>query len=132
MPLKRLIQQARRVLRTLPGRLFVLSTVLLVALTLLTALAPASALPPIVDIFRKVVRLALFVSLAWLGWQAVRQGRREWLWAVRRKLILSYVFFGVFPVALIAVFVFVAALVLYMNTATYLFQTGYQLSLIHI
>lgn len=123
MPLKRLIQQARGVLRTLPGRLFVLSAGLLFVIG---AISMAGSLPEFLDIFRKVARLGFIVSVVWLFVQTLGRSRREWLWAVRRKLILSYVFFGVFPVALIIVFVFVGGLVLYMNTATYLFQTGYQ------
>lgn len=123
MPLKQLIQQALGVLRTLPGRLFLLSSGLLIVIF---ALQVTAGLPPIVDLFRKVVRLAFLVSVAWLFGQAFLRGQRQWLWAVRRKLILSYVFFGVFPVMLIVVFVLVAGLFLYMNTATYLFQTGYQ------
>lgn len=123
MPLKRLFQQALSVLRTLPGRLFLLSAVLLFVLFIIQSV---SGLPDILEIFRKVLRLAFLVSIAWIVGQALLRGQRQWLWAVRRKLILSYVFFGVFPVALIIVFVLVAGLFLYLNTATYLFQTGYQ------
>lgn len=123
MPLKRVIQQALAVLRTLPGRLFLLCAGLLIVLG---AWQLVAGLPVIVDLFRKVVVLAFIASAMWIGLRAVVRGQRQWLWAVRRKLILSYVFFGVFPVALIVVFVLVAGLFLYMNTATYLFQTGYQ------
>lgn len=123
MPLKRLIQQLLAVLRTLPGRLFLLSSGLLIVIG---ALQMTAGLPEIVDLFRKVVVLAFIVSVAWIVLRAVVAGQRQWLWAVRRKLILSYVFFGVFPVALIVVFVSVASLFLYMNIATYLFQSGYQ------
>ena len=123
MPLKRLIQQALAVLRTLPGRLFLLAAGLLIVLG---AWQWAAGLPPAVDVFRKFVVLAFLGSAAWMGWRTFVFNQRQWLWAVRRKLILSYVFFGVLPVALIAVFVLVAGLFVYMNVATYLFQTGYQ------
>ncbi|OYW06125.1 MAG: hypothetical protein B7X11_01295, partial [Acidobacteria bacterium 37-65-4] len=123
MPLKRLIQQAFGVLRTLPGRLFLLSAGLLIVIF---ALQVTAGLPHIIELFRKVVRLAFLVSLVWLFGQAFLRGQRQWLWAVRRKLILSYVFLGLLPVALIVVFVLALGLVLYMNTATYMFQTGYQ------
>ncbi|MEI6244686.1 MAG: SpoIIE family protein phosphatase [Acidobacteriota bacterium] len=123
MPLKRLIQQALAVLRTLPGRLFLLSAGLLIVIG---ALQWVAGLPPIVDLFRKVVVIAFIGSATWLFLRALRQTQRQWLWAVRRKLILSYVFFGVIPVALIVLFVSVASLSLYMNFATYLFQAGYQ------
>ena len=64
MPLKRLIQQARRVLGTLPGRLFVLTAGLLVVISALTLVV--TPLPQVLEIFRKVVRLAFLVSIAWL------------------------------------------------------------------
>ncbi len=123
MPFKRLIQQALAVLRTLPGRLFLLSggSLILIGLLQMTV-----ALPDVVDLFRKVLVLAFLGSSAWIFIQAFARGQRQWLWAVRRKLILSYVFFGVFPVALILVFVLVAGQVLYMNTASYFFTIGYQ------
>jgi len=123
VPLKRLIQQSLGVLRTLPGRLFLLSAGLLIVIGTLQATA---GLPESVDLFRKVVVLAFLVSVAWVIWQQIIRTQRQWLWAVRRKLILSYVFFGVFPVALIMVFALVASSLLYRTTAAYLFQTGYQ------
>ena len=123
MSSKRLIQQALAVLRTLPGRLLLLCAGLLIVLG---AWQRVAALPDIVDTFRKVVVLAFGTSVTWIAIRAIWRGRRRWLWAVRRKLILSYVFFGVFPVALIVVFVLVGGWILYTETATYLFQTGYQ------
>ncbi len=109
--------------RTLPGRLFLMTASVLVVLW---AIQLASGLPPILDIFRKVTKFAFLISVGWLVLRAFLRGQRQWLWAVRRKLILSYVFFGLFPVALIAVLVLVAGLMLYMNVAGYLYLTGYQ------
>lgn len=123
MPLRRLIQQLLSVQRTLPGRLFLMTASVLVVLW---AIQLASGLPPILEIFRKVTKIAFLVSVGWLVVRAFLRGQRQWLWAVRRKLILSYVFFGVFPVLLMAVLVSVAALMVYMNVAGYMFLTGYQ------
>lgn len=123
MPLRRLIQQVLSVQRTLPGRLFLLTSSLLIVLW---AVQLTSGLPEFLDIFRKVVKAAFLVSVAWLALRAFLRGQRQWLWAVRRKLILSYVFFGLFPVVLIAVFVLVAGEMLYMNVGAYLFLTGYE------
>jgi len=123
VPLKRLIQQALAVLRTLPGRLFLLSAGLLIVIG---ALQLVAGLPPIVDLFRKVVVIAFLGSAAAIFLRTAAQTQRQFLWAVRRKLILSYFFFGVLPVALIMVFVLIASIVLYINIATYLFQSGYQ------
>jgi serine phosphatase RsbU (regulator of sigma subunit) len=123
MPLRRLIQQVLSVQRTLPGRLFLMTASVLVVLW---AIQLASGLPPILDIFRKVTKFAFLISIGWLIARAFLRGQRQWLWAVRRKLILSYVFFGVFPVLLMAVLVAVAGVMIYMNVAGYLFVTGYQ------
>ena len=41
-------------------------------------------------------------SLVWLGSLAIARNRRAFLWRVRRKLLLSYVFLGFVPVVLIA------------------------------
>jgi serine phosphatase RsbU (regulator of sigma subunit) len=109
--------------RTLPGRLFLMTASVLVVLW---AIQLASGLPPVLEIFRKVTKFAFLVSIGWLTLRAFLRGQRQWLWAVRRKLILSYVFFGVFPVLLMAVLVAVAGLMLYMNVAGYLYLTGYQ------
>ena len=122
MPLRRLIQQLLSVQRTLPGRLFLMTASVLVVLW---AIQLASGLPPILDIFRKVTKFAFLISIGWLTVRAFLRGQRQWLWAVRRKLILSYVFFGVFPVLLMAVLVAVAGLMIYMNVAGYMFLTGY-------
>ncbi len=123
MPVRRLIQQLLSVQRTLPGRLFLMTASVLVVLW---AIQLASGLPPVLEIFRKVTKFAFIISILWLALRAFLRGQRQWLWAVRRKLILSYVFFGMFPVALMAVLVAVAGLMIYMNVAGYLFMTGYQ------
>ncbi|TAK11730.1 MAG: HAMP domain-containing protein [Acidobacteria bacterium] len=109
--------------RTLPGRLFLMTGSLLATLWAVQLVTP---LPTVLDIFRKVVKVGFLISVGWLVLRAFLRGQRQWLWAVRRKLILSYVFFGLFPVALMAVLVAVAGLMIYMNVAGYLFLTGYQ------
>ena len=88
-----------RFLRTLPGRLFLLSSVSLVVLFAIRAFVP---LPELLEVFRKVVSLAL-VRRARRGWRCSpsSHNRRRFLWRVRRKLILSYVFLGVVPVMLV-------------------------------
>lgn len=129
MPVRRLIQQVLSVQRTLPGRLFLMTASVLVVLW---AIQLASGLPPILDLFRKATKFAFLLSVGWLVIRAFLRGQRQWLWAVRRKLILSYVFFGLFPVALMAVLVGVAVLMIYMNVAGYLFMTGYQSTLFDV
>ena len=107
--------------RTLPGRLFLLSTAILVALLIVRQFAP---LPEFVDFFRKVVRLAWFAALVWLTVVAVRSQSRRFLWRVRQKLILSYIFLGFVPVILIAALTLVGGFILYGSVATYVFDGG--------
>ena len=106
-------------LRTTPARLLLLSAALLVLLELLKLAAP---LPEILELFRKVVSLALLTSGLWIGVLLVARNRRKLLWRVRRKLILSYLLIGFVPVVLIAAFALVGGVVLYNNVATYLFH----------
>ena len=105
--------------RTLPGRLFLLSGGLLILLRLVQAVA---TLPDIVDLFRRVVALALITASVWLLVLAWVRHRQHLLWRVRRKLILSYVLLGVVPVALIAALTLAVGIVLYFNVTSYLFR----------
>lgn len=108
--------------RTLPGRLFILSSVLLLALAIARQFME---LPLFVDVFRKVVRLAWFVSMAWLAIVAIARNRRRFLWRVRQKLILSYVFLGFVPVLLVVALGLVSGQILYMNVANYMFHESF-------
>lgn len=107
--------------RTLPGRLLLLSGVSIVVVWLL---AQVTAVPPLVEAFRKVASLAVRVSILWLAVLVLVRYRQQFLWRVRRKLILSYVFLGFVPVVLVVVFASVAAVILHGNTAAYLFNQG--------
>ena len=107
--------------RTLPGRLFLLSTAILVVLLIVRQFWP---LPEFVEFFRKVVRLAWFGALVWLTVVAVRRQSHRFLWRVRQKLILSYIFLGFVPVILIAALTLVGGFILYSSIATYVFDAG--------
>lgn len=111
-----------RFFRTLPGRLFLLSSA---SLAVLLAVRQFVALPDLLEVFRKVVSLALVVAIAWLAVLAVVHNRRRFLWRVRRKLILSYVFLGFVPVILVLAFALAASVVLYINVAAYVFHEGF-------
>jgi sigma-B regulation protein RsbU (phosphoserine phosphatase) len=112
----------RSLLATLPGRLFLLASGLFLALA---ALRLVVDLPAFLVLLRQVVSLACVVALVWLGGLALVRNRRVLLWRVRRKLILSYVFLGLVPVALIAAFVLAGGVLLYMTVAQYVFQAGF-------
>ena len=107
--------------RTLAGRLLILSGISLVALWLVSLVV---ALPPLVEAFRKVSSFAVRVSLLWLVVLLLVRHRQKFLWRVRRKLILSYLFLGFVPIVLIVVFASVGAAILHGNTAAYLFSDG--------
>ena len=107
---------------TLPGRLFILSGVLVAVLFVVRQFV---TLPEIVDLFRKVVSLAFLVAAAWLGALVIRYNRRLLLWRVRRKLILSYLLLGFVPVVLVAVFALTGGVLLYMNIVSYVFSEGF-------
>lgn len=107
--------------RTLPGRLFLLCAG---SLAILWVVQQFTVLPAPVEAFRKVVSLGTRLSLLWLGVQFFVRHRTGFLWRVRRKLILSYVFLGFVPVVLIALFVLVGGFILHANIAGYLFREG--------
>jgi phosphoserine phosphatase RsbU/P len=109
-------------LRTLPGRLLLITSGLLLVIVGAQALV---TLPPSVDLFRKVVSLVWLAGLAWLAVLAVSRNRRAFLWRVRRKLILSYVFLGVVPAVLIVAFALAAGVLLYVVVSSYAFKEGY-------
>ncbi len=109
-------------LRTLPGRLLLLTSgLLLLAVGLQFFLTP----PPFVDLFRKVVSLAWLAGVAWVIVLAISRNRRAFLWRVRRKLLLSYIFLGVVPVVLSTAFALAFGVLLYVTVTSYVFLEGY-------
>jgi sigma-B regulation protein RsbU (phosphoserine phosphatase) len=105
-----------------PGRLFLLVSGLWMALF---AAQQVWDLPPGVDLFRRVVAFGWMVGAAVLAGLAIARHRLAFLWRVRRKLILSYVFFGVVPVLLVVAFVVAGGVLIYVTVASYVFQEGY-------
>lgn len=108
--------------RTLPGRVFLLSSVLLLILIVVRLFAP---LPEFVELFRKVVRVAWFLSLAAVVYLVVSRSSGRFLWRVRQKLILSYVFLGFVPVLLVVTLALVGGMILYINVAAYMFLESF-------
>jgi phosphoserine phosphatase RsbU/P len=114
---------ARSLVRTLPGRLFILSSAILFPIFITRQFVE---IPAFVDTFRKVVALAWFVSLVWLAVLGVSRRSGRFLWRVRQKLILSYVFLGFIPVLLVVSLTLVGGLVAYLNVAGYMFHEGFR------
>ena len=114
---------ARSLVRTLPGRLFILSSAILFPIFIARQIVE---IPDFVDTFRKVVAFAWVVSLVWLAVLAVSRRSGRFLWRVRQKLILSYVFLGFIPVLLVVLLTLVGGLVAYLNVAGYMFHEGFR------
>jgi serine phosphatase RsbU (regulator of sigma subunit) len=106
-----------------PGRLVVLTALFWLPLV---AVQQFTELPALVELFRKVVSFVLFTGLGWLAVLIFARGRRRFLWRVRRKLVLSYVFLGFVPVVLVLLFALAGSVVLYTNIAAYLFHDGFE------
>jgi serine phosphatase RsbU (regulator of sigma subunit) len=108
-------------LRTVPGKLFLLSSIPLVVLLVVREFV---ALPDAVEVFRKVLSLGFLLSIGAMAVLVVRQQRHRFLWRVRRKLLVSYVLLGFVPVMLVAAFMLFSGIVLYYYVSGYVFQTG--------
>lgn len=108
--------------RTLPGRLLLLTSGLLLLIAGAQLLVD---LPPFFEVFRKVVSLAWLVGLGWVAGLAISRNRRAFLWRVRRKLLISYVFLGAVPVVLVVAFVLALGVLLYVTVTSYVFVEGY-------
>ena len=108
--------------RTLPGRLFILTSIVIVILFIV---ARFTTLPLFVEILGKVVRLGWIVSAVLLLVRGFAQNRRRLLWRVRQKLILSYLFIGLVPVLLILGLALVGGWIMYTNIVGYMFHEGF-------
>ncbi len=107
---------------TLPGRIVLVTTAILAVLVLA---GQVFDLPLVLDLFRRVAWISWLVGSAWLAGIVISRNRRAFLWRVRRKLLLSYVFLGVVPVVLIVAFVLAAGVLLYVTVAAYVFRESY-------
>jgi len=105
-----------------PGRLFLLAAgiKLFVALWRVIFSVPAP-----LRVLSSAATLALAVAVGVFVWRLFVLIKRQLLWRVRRKLILSYIFIGVVPSLLIVVFFLFCGAVLFMSVAAYLFKSGY-------
>lgn len=109
------------IVRTLPGRILILSAL---SLAVLWSVQQFVVLPPFLETFRKVASLGVRVGVLWVLALVVVRYRRVFLWRVRRKLILSYVFLGFVPVVLVVLFALAGGWVLHASVAGYLLREG--------
>jgi sigma-B regulation protein RsbU (phosphoserine phosphatase) len=66
--------------------------------------------------------LAILVSALSIGYRVYVLARHRLLWRVRRKLILSYIFIGVVPVLLVAIFFTLGGLLFFFNVSGFMLR----------
>jgi sigma-B regulation protein RsbU (phosphoserine phosphatase) len=108
-------------LRRWPGRLLLGALALKALLWIVDALVGPTAFTAALG---TVARLGLLVSLAYFVWRLIQLLRQRLLWAVRQRLIISYIFIGVVPALLIVAFFLFGAVLMFFNVSTYLFNNG--------
>ncbi len=105
--------------RTLAGRLLVAGVALkLVAWVGTYTGWQASAF----DALDTLGGLAILVSAIVIGYRVYAIARHRLLWRVRRKLILSYIFIGVVPVTLVAIFFALGGLLFFFNVSAFMLR----------
>ncbi len=117
-------------LRTWPGRVFLAAAALKVIVAVLRR--TTSALPLLVATLSAVATVGILLSLGFFLWRLFVLTKRRLLWAVRRKLILSYIFIGVVPSLLIVIFFLLGGMLIFMNVSAYLFKDGYDAALNYV
>jgi sigma-B regulation protein RsbU (phosphoserine phosphatase) len=122
------LQQSTRqlLLSTWAGRLFIISAALKLLVALLRLLGD---LPLIISILSSAATIGLAISVSVFTWRLFLLTKRQLLWRVRRRLILSYIFIGVVPSLLIVIFFLLGGLLIFMNLSAYLFKEGYDAAL---
>jgi phosphoserine phosphatase RsbU/P len=106
--------------RTFAGRVLLLSLAIKAFVWAGRAAGVSSA---VLSTVNAVGSALLLVALVAVGYRLYVHGKRVVLWRVRRKLMLSYVFIGVVPVFLLAVFFSIAGLLLLFNIGGYMLLT---------
>jgi phosphoserine phosphatase RsbU/P len=104
-----------------PGRLLLGTVALKVVLWILEAIIGPNG---IVDGLDMLVRVLLLVALGYFVWRFFQFARRRFLWRVRRRLIVSYIFIGVVPALLLIAFFLFGGTLMFFNVSGYLFKTG--------
>ena len=106
---------------TLPGRAIVIGVA--VRLAVYVAGVIVGRVPLFLSVIDTVASIGLALSAVYFAVKLIAFTRRHLLWRVRRKLILSYVFMGFIPVALIASFFLLSGFLLFYNFSSYLVQS---------
>lgn len=110
-------------LGTRAGRIFLAASAIKL---LVIALERTTGAPRLVSVLGTLAGVVLLVTALLFVTRALLAARRQLLWRVRRKLIVSYVFIGLVPSLLLIVFFLFGGQVIFNNVASYLFKSGYE------
>jgi sigma-B regulation protein RsbU (phosphoserine phosphatase) len=106
---------------TLPGRAIVIGVA--VRLVVYFISVAAGGVPVFLSVVDTVASIGLAIGAGYFAFRLIAFGKRHLLWRVRRKLILSYVFIGFIPAALIVLFFLLSGFLLFYNLSSYLVQS---------
>jgi sigma-B regulation protein RsbU (phosphoserine phosphatase) len=109
-------------LRSWPGRLFIVAFAIRL---ILAGLRLFGELPLFLQVLSTTATIALAIALGYFVARLLVLVKRQLLWRVRRRLILSYIFIGAVPLLLIVGFVLLGVTVVSWSMAAYLFKDGY-------
>jgi len=105
---------------TLAGRAIVIGVAIRLAVYAVSL--ALGRVPAFLSVIDTVASLGLVIGATYFAWRLLVLGKRHLLWRVRRKLILSYVFIGFIPAALIVSFFLLSGFLLFYNFSSYLVQ----------
>ena len=103
---------------TLPGRVVIIGVAIRLAVYVIGRLA--GGVPVFLGVVDTVASIGLAIGAVYFAVKLIVFGKRHLLWRVRRKLILSYVFMGFIPAALIVSFFLLSGFLLFYNFSSYL------------
>ncbi len=110
--------------RTRPGQALIAGLAIkLVVLVWRAALGPV---PSLVGLLDTLASIAIAVGGTLFLVRELASIRRQLLWRVRRKLVISYIFIGFVPALLLAAFSILGGLLLFSNFSSYLVQTRFK------
>ena len=132
---RKIILQIRKFLPRSKSRLGVCALFLLIVWTTGVFLIPAKIFPanPVAGFFIFLTSLILLVPAGYFLWRLYRRVKVGFLWKIRRRLILVYVFVGAIPVVIIAGIFYMSAIFVYYQFSYFLVfkQIGIHSSQIH-
>jgi sigma-B regulation protein RsbU (phosphoserine phosphatase) len=109
---------------TLPGRAVVIGVATRVVAYVVAVLL--GRVPTFLTVIDTVASIALAIGTGYFIYQLIVLAKRQLLWRVRRKLILSYVFIGFVPAILLVSFFLLSAFLLFYNISSYLVQSQFR------